>query len=274
MERFGLLSSGAKFKKACETILQEYNGNIPLDVETLVTIPGIGPYTANALVAIGADQRGLALDANLERVLARIYGIDTAKGPKLTKHLYELFDQQKILKGQTEYRALNEALMDLGRNLCQANRAQCDLCFLKSKCEAFQQKKSLEYPVNNGVKTSDSIKLNLLRVICIEDGNLLVHKRGAKQWLAGQWELPTFILNNAIELDQYPKLKTSYPIEYLPEYKTAITKYSISNKVLLVDLKEFNDLVGSTKNYSAISGDFKRQNLSTASLKALNFLGI
>jgi A/G-specific adenine glycosylase len=127
----GYYRRARNLKKAATYLVDHHQGEFPLEVSELIKAPGIGDYTANALVAIGANQRGLALDANLERVLSRLYHIDIEKGPKLTKHLYQLFHEGKILANETSYRDLNEALMDLGRNICQARRAQCDLCPFK-----------------------------------------------------------------------------------------------------------------------------------------------
>ncbi|MBC7538816.1 MAG: A/G-specific adenine glycosylase, partial [Bacteriovorax sp.] len=72
-------------------IVDQFNGEIPTDLDSLLNLKGIGPYTANAIIAIGADLRGLAVDANLERVLSRFYGISLVKGPKLQQKLFSDF---------------------------------------------------------------------------------------------------------------------------------------------------------------------------------------
>src|SRR5690606_27333273 len=128
-------------------IVNEHAGKFPHDLEKLQEIPGIGPYTANALVAIGMNKRALAVDANLERVIARLFGLKSEKGIKLQKEICELFIQKKILNDKISFRNLNEALMDLGRTYCQARKASCELCPLKKDCVSFKNGKPLAIPV-------------------------------------------------------------------------------------------------------------------------------
>ena len=72
-------------------IEEKFKGNIPIDEMALMELKGIGPYTCNALISIGADREALAVDANLERVLARYYGLSDLKGLKLQKKLLNLY---------------------------------------------------------------------------------------------------------------------------------------------------------------------------------------
>ena len=124
----GYYRRAKNLRKACIHLWENYRGQIPLDFEKLIAIPGIGEYTANALLAIGGNKKTIALDANLERVIARLYGIKEKKGPKLLKHIYALFDDDKIFSHDPQkvsFRHLNEALMDLGRTYCQSRKTRC-----------------------------------------------------------------------------------------------------------------------------------------------------
>jgi A/G-specific adenine glycosylase len=125
--------------KAAQTIALEYQGKFPKDYETLISINGIGPYTASALRALGHGEKDLAVDANLERVLARYFGYLEKKGPHLQKKIKNEFKNENIFNEipAHEFRHLNESLMDLGRVLCQARRASCELCPLKESCYAY-----------------------------------------------------------------------------------------------------------------------------------------
>ena len=144
----GYYRRARNLRKAAVSIMEDFQGEIPLDFETLKKIPGIGEYTASALISIGGDQRALAIDANLERVLSRFYGISVEKGPKLQKELKKLFDQGQIFQNieKFSWRELNESLMDLGRVYCQANRTHCSLCPLSEDC-AVAYKDPLAYPI-------------------------------------------------------------------------------------------------------------------------------
>lgn len=269
----GYYRRARNLKKACAYFCDHHQGEIPLDYHSLIQAPGVGDYTANAILAIGADKRAIALDANLERVLSRLYCIEILKGPKLLKNIQSRFAQKEICQelDSVGARAFNEALMDLGRNYCKANKASCELCPLSAHCAAFQSGRVLEIPVKPKSAKSESFNLSLLRLLCFKGDELLVFKKNEKQWLAGQYEVPTFILDS-----EDPKL-TQYPLlafenhHLLPEYKTLITKYKITNKVLIVDESDLKRL---KVDYSAYEWKSmtKESNLSTASTKALALL--
>lgn len=226
-------------------IVDNFEGKIPTKLDELLKLKGIGPYTANAIVAIGADKKALAVDANLERVLARFYGVAVEKGPKLQKKLWNDFEHKKIMAEMDgmSARALNEALMDLGRIICQARKASCTLCPLKSGCKAFQSGDPLQYPVEGEKKISEDLFIKVLRVVVADKKKILVYQKGAKEWLSGQWELPTFIFEtNDEKLKQYPTIKAKKNYEDLAMIKTGITKYNIYNYIQEMSLEEFDKL--------------------------------
>ncbi len=257
----GYYRRARNLKKACEYICEVHDGDIPLHYETLIKIPGIGDYTANALLAIGADQSALALDANLERVISRLFGFKEIKGPKLQAKI-QLRKPLDLELEEFGGRAINEALMDLGRNYCQARKTNCDLCPLKGRCFALKNNMVEDLPnVKKMIKEKHT--LTLLRVLIQKDDNFLVYKKNEKQWLSGQYEVPTFILETSDNsLKQYPHLSGDFSL--LPEFKTAITKYTITNKVLWVNEKDLKSLKINLNGFI-----WGHTNLSTASMKAI-----
>ncbi|MBY0414620.1 MAG: hypothetical protein K2Q18_10660 [Bdellovibrionales bacterium] len=160
-------------------VVENYQGKIPTTLSELQTLKGIGPYTANAIVAIGADKKALAVDANLERVLARFYGVSVEKGPKLQKRLWDDFAQKKILAEMDSMsaRALNEAFMDLGRIICQARKASCLICPLSSKCMAKNSGDPLAFPVEGAKKESEDLYIKLVRMVVTDKKKILVYKK-------------------------------------------------------------------------------------------------
>jgi A/G-specific adenine glycosylase len=271
----GYYRRARNLKKACERFAKEFQGAIPMDRDTLLDTPGIGEYTAHALLSIGNDEPFLAVDANLERVLSRLYAIDVPKGPKLNKAIYNLFNQNKIAQDiyQVGGRDFNEALMDLGRNYCKIRNPDCALCPLSERCQARKQGKASYYPVVVGTKKKESFKLELLRVVVEKDDELLVYQKNNQQWLAGQWEIPTFILSSEDpSLKQYPHFKMERElVELLPSFKSLITKYVITNRVLLLSETELNKLGLRPSNSRYLKNCTHSQNLSTATIKSLKF---
>ncbi|MFP5386948.1 MAG: A/G-specific adenine glycosylase [Bacteriovoracia bacterium] len=267
----GYYRRARNLKKIAEEIFFHHKGEFPSDLETLMNIPGIGPYTANALIGIGMDERALAVDANLERVIARLFGIRTEKGLKLQKEIQKRFNDKKIFNQKISYRSLNEALMDLGRTYCQARRATCELCPLKKDCMAFTDGNPLEFPVmTEEKKKSIEHEIHLLRVFVLKKDKLLVYKKAKNEWLSGQYEVPTFVLSTTDKtLKQYPHLKTKLKSEL--SFKTGITKYKIQNHVVRMTEKEFKILPFNVKSeWRSIL--LEESNFSTTTLKALERL--
>jgi A/G-specific adenine glycosylase len=269
----GYYRRARNLKKIAEAIVHDYGGEFPNDLEALQLIPGIGPYTASAILAIGMDLPALAVDANLERVIARLYGLKVEKGPRLQKQIQKLFCSGKIFSDKkVSPRALNEALMDLGRTFCQARKASCELCHLKIDCIAFDSGKPLTFPIEKvSAKEKEEHELELIRCYVVKNGKLLVYRKDEKEWLSGQYEVPTFILRSTDPaIKQYPLFEGKLPKTDLV-HKTGITKYRIHNHVHLLnesDLKKLNF------KRPVEWRDLKSEgsNFSTATLKGLKFV--
>ncbi len=261
---------------AVKEILKKHAGIIPQDFETLLAIPGIGAYTANALLSIGGDQQAFPVDANLERIISRLYGLRKKKGPKLQKEISHLFSEGKIIANREKYsfRALAETLMDVGRVFCQANKANCSECPLSKNCMAYHMGNPLGYPLSGEKKASQKQQqLELLRILVKKDGKVLAYKKNESEWLSGQLEIPTFILESEDKkLTQYPLLNKSFDLALLKNFKTGITKYRINNFVAELSEAEFKQLGLDMSRYSFYHSDPSVSNYSTSTLKAFNKL--
>lgn len=284
-------------RAACSYLWEHHGGIIPLDLNVLMKIPGIGLYTANAILAIGANQRALPVDANLERVLARIFTLSGEKGPVLQKKIYTLFLQGKLLPDLEIWgpRDLSEAFMDLGRTVCRAQKAECLGCPMKESCLAYQQQLVSCFPQESATslskkKTSSGYHLSLLRIWVTDQkhNKLLTYQKGDGEWLSGQWELPTFILSSEDQdLKQYPLLQDVFADKDCREYsldklqksapccRTTITKYKIDNYVIAMEGQQFQKLIkrNSLRRFQFQQLDFQQANLAANILKIQKLIG-
>lgn len=245
------------------------NSRVPTSKVKLKEIHGIGDYTANALISIGRNKPALALDANLERVISRLYAISEEKGPKLQKKIQQLFEDGFVFPhlDKSGPRAVNEALMDLGRVYCQANKTDCLLCPLSRNCQAYQLDEVENFPIVKA-KIKESHDLDVIRFVVKKGKKVLAYQKSTKEWLSGQLELPTYVLKTSdSSLKQYPKLLKKIETKKLKKFKTAITKYKITNYIYEIDVKEFEALVGIKKKYSFVENNPEKKNFSTATLK-------
>ncbi|MEE2744854.1 MAG: A/G-specific adenine glycosylase [Bdellovibrionota bacterium] len=270
----GYYRRARNLRKAAISIVDDFDGVIPIEFSQLKNISGIGEYTANAILGIGANKKVLAVDANLERVLSRLFYIEEDKGPKLQKKIYELFENKKILIEHRKWggRLLNEAFMDLGRVYCQAKKALCVSCPVNEVCTAGKRGDPLSFPINQKLKKAKELfDLKLLRVVIKKKEKILTYRKKENYWLAGQKEIPTFILStNDNSLKQYPFWKEKVNLSDLKSFKTSITKYRITNYIYEMTLSEwkksFHDLEGP---FRFVSTDANEENLSTSTIKTL-----
>ncbi|MBI4233929.1 MAG: A/G-specific adenine glycosylase [Chloroflexi bacterium] len=110
-------------------VCARWNGALPSDPSTLRCLPGIGPYTANALACFAFDVQVPVLDTNIRRVLGRLFhGIEPTRG-------HELRDTAQAALPEGEASHWNQALMDLGATLCTPQRPRCLLCPVRAWCK-------------------------------------------------------------------------------------------------------------------------------------------
>jgi len=278
----GYYRRARNLRKAAVYIVEELAGEFPLTLEELKKIPGVGDYTASALLAMGMNKKALAIDANIERIMARLFLIEEEKGPKLQKFLQANYEDLAIPFKKFSPREINESLMDLGRVYCQAKRADCALCPLRKECKAAESSVSpLDYPRQKQAKKKESHDLELLRVIVTHGHKVLAYEKNDKEWLSGQLEVPTLILRTTDKkLAQYPLFegpKDRIERRVITSLKTAITKYKIKNQIVMLTKAEFEDLVdlkNLNKNYKYYALNDETNHFSTTTHKCLAKLNI
>lgn len=230
-------------------LMRENQGNIPLDLNLLQRVPGIGPYTASALLAIGANLPYLAIDVNVIRVFMRlmgpdILGVSINSQVAQVRQAIESYFQLKLRNKISNFTAFNEALMDVGRVYCQANKKECLHCPLRMNCYA-KKLTLLQDPWNNWKKNtskkkvSSNYQLKLARFVIMQKNAIMLVQRKKGTWLEGQWELPTLIMktnNDKFQQYEYGNISLTKELEQLHrshqnvfEIKSSITQYKILN---------------------------------------------
>lgn len=132
----GYYARARRLQAVAKIIVKNYHGEIPSDVEKLLALPGIGPYTAKALLAFAFDQPVAALDTNIIRVITRLNNITQAIDTKAGRLLVE--DHALKILPQHNGRSFASALMDLGAMICKVAEPHCLICPLASECQAEQ----------------------------------------------------------------------------------------------------------------------------------------
>ena len=172
---------------ACaRSVAEQHGGRFPDDEAALRALPGIGPYTAAAIRAIAFDQPASAVDGNVERVIARLYVIETPL-PDAKPEI-----QARAAKLVPEKRAGDyaQAMMDLGATVCTPKSPRCIICPLMEGCRARKLGIAEELP-RRARKADKPTRRGLAFVLARKDGAILLRKRPAKGLLGGMDEVPS-----------------------------------------------------------------------------------
>ncbi len=133
-EGLGYYSRARNLQRAAQIICTEYDGRVPDSVEKLLSLPGIGPYSAAAVASIAYGVRVPAMDGNLYRIFSRLYGIrDCVDLDRVKKRLYSLALDAMPEEDCGDF---NQAMMDLGAGICVPGTPDCAACPLSSLCRA------------------------------------------------------------------------------------------------------------------------------------------
>ena len=176
----------ARNLKACaEEVAGRHGGKFPATSEGLRQLPGIGEYTAAAIAAIAHDEPAPVVDGNIERVLSRIFAIDTPL-PAAKKIIRE---HQARLTPRERAGDYAQALMDLGATICTPKRPACSLCPWSNPCAARVEGSPEAYPVK-AAKADRPTRYGSAFVAIREDGAILLRQRPETGLLGGMSEPP------------------------------------------------------------------------------------
>ncbi|MDO8526466.1 MAG: A/G-specific adenine glycosylase [Deltaproteobacteria bacterium] len=182
----GYYSRARNLHKAAGIIVHEHGGCFPSTRDALLTLPGIGPYSAGAIASIAFNEPVPLVDGNVIRVLTRLFAL---KGDPKAKPLHEkLWALAAGLVSKSRPGDFNQALMELGALVCTPKDWKCGICPLKKECQAFITKKVADYPTPPKKQAVE--KVSLIAALIEKNGSYLLARRGEKKHLQSMWEFP------------------------------------------------------------------------------------
>src|SRR5512147_2512180 len=190
-EGLGYYSRARNLHKAARIVTDQYNGEIPRDLDQLRKLPGIGRYTVGAIASMAFGMDVATLDGNIKRVSARIFHVtEPIDSPAGEKILWQLADEY-LPKGHAgDY---NQALMDLGAMICVPKNPRCLICPVMEFCQAREKGVQDQRPVKSPKK--DVPHYVHAAGVIIERSRVLLAQRPSKGLLGGMWEFPNGRVN-------------------------------------------------------------------------------
>ena len=186
-EGLGYYSRARNLHRAARMIVTDFGGRFPDTYEDARTLPGVGPYTAAAVLSIAFGKPHAALDGNVTRVLARVFTIaGDARSHAVRKRLQSLAD---ALLDRSRPGAFNEAMMELGATVCTPSAPRCPACPLRGVCGARAEGAPEAFPVRSTKAPRPHFDV-AVGLIFNAAGEILIQRRPEDGLLGGLWEFP------------------------------------------------------------------------------------
>lgn len=185
-EGLGYYSRARNIRAAADVLLAEYGGVVPDDYAALLALPGIGPYTAAAIMSIAFNQPCPVIDANVERLFARIDNVARPMKEKAVCQNLEKF--LATMLRSVPPRDFNQALMELGALVCTPSNPDCRNCPVRQSCRALAEGSVAERPVKK--KKQPTVDIVMACVILKNEDKFFIQQRRSDDVWGGLWEFP------------------------------------------------------------------------------------
>lgn len=213
-EGLGYYNRARNLQKAAVTVVRDHGGELPARLDAILSLPGVGRYTAGAVLSFAFNKRAAIVDGNVSRVFSRLFAcevpVDTADGLRLA------WERAERLTPSRESRVYNSAVMELGQRICTRSSPDCSACPVESSCRARRQERVGDFPVKKVRKKITALEERV--ILAIRGGMvLLCPESGTRR--KGLWRLPETSGDGSADLEEM--LRFDY----------TITRYRVSLRV-------------------------------------------
>jgi A/G-specific adenine glycosylase len=239
----GYYSRARALRAAARVLVRARGGDWPRTREEWLALPGVGPYTAGAVLSIAFGRSEALVDGNVQRVLARLFALEDTRGSRaLADRCWEL--ARALLppvEGALDPGVWNQALMELGATVCTARAPACATCPLARACRARAAGRAEQLP--RAAERAAPIEVRLEILVPVAGGRVLVLRRPAEGRMAGLDELPTreLVAGGARPRlwppEHAPGLAPAPSAELLGTLRHAITRHRIRAGVFAGELR-------------------------------------
>jgi A/G-specific adenine glycosylase len=183
----GYYSRARNLQRCARKVMSEFGGSLPSNVECLLTLPGVGRYTAGAIASIAFGQRCAILDGNVARVLCRLWKLSGHPSEPQVRAI--LWERAMAVLPRQRVGDFNSALMELGALVCTPRNPQCLLCPVRHHCRALAAGVQEQVPPPRKAKVTPLLKR---WTFCIRHGERwLIEQRPSRGRWAGMWQFIT-----------------------------------------------------------------------------------
>lgn len=232
-EGLGYYRRARQMHQAARRIVAEHGGAFPREITTFGKLPGIGRYTAGAVLSIAFDVRLPILEANTVRLFSRLLAFDGDPGGRQGQSL--LWSMAERVLPRRGCGKFNQALMELGSQVCTPRAPRCPACPVAKLCRARED--GIQHRVPAAKSRPAAEMLREAAVVVRRNGQVLLLQCGPGEWWAGLWDFPRFALEAeaepAIAHELAHKVRQMAgavvrPVRHLATLRHSVTRYRIT----------------------------------------------
>jgi A/G-specific adenine glycosylase len=224
----GYYSRARNLHAAAKTIVAQHDCEFPRDVKAALNLPGIGHYTAAAVLSIAYDEPLAVLDGNVARVLARLGAVGgDLRAPRTWRSLLRTADQLLARYAASDW---NQSLMELGETICTPQSPQCATCPISRSCDAHAQGLAHDIPAPRKKRATVNVKIAAAIFRDPQGRTLLVKDPGAHDHVlfSRMWQFPAIEVKRNARSELTKHLRTTLgmngvTLEALPEARHGVT---------------------------------------------------
>ncbi|MGZ4135033.1 MAG: A/G-specific adenine glycosylase [Tumebacillaceae bacterium] len=226
-EGLGYYSRVRNLQKAAQAVVERHHGVVPDTLDEMLALPGVGPYTAGAVLSIAYERSVPAVDGNVFRVLSRIFLIEEDIMKPKSRKIFEDLAEYLIPEGRAG--SFNQGLMELGATICIPKHPRCATCPVREQCRGYAEGVQEDLPVKEKKKPPRPVDMT---AAVLRDGDrVLIRRRPDKGLLAGLWEFPGGERGEGETLEQGLRrhLAEAFDIEVEPQRLFAQVEHTFSH---------------------------------------------
>lgn len=226
----GYYTRARNLHKAAQQMAKEYGSVFPQDIEKVRKLPGVGAYTAGAILSIAFNEPYPAVDGNVLRVISRLEGLEEDIAKETTKKTVAGVVSQMIPEG--EARDFNQALMELGALICIPGIPKCGQCPVQSMCTAFLTGRQEELPIR---KKKENLLPEIPYWVALveEEDRILLEYREKETLLGRLWGFP--MVEKSGEESPEMLFEKKYGLQLQPREELGTVQHVFSHRIWVMD---------------------------------------
>jgi A/G-specific adenine glycosylase len=208
----GYYSRARNLQKAAQMVMRDFAGDFPRTYDDIITLPGVGPYTAAAIASFAFNEAKAVVDGNVFRVLSRVFEVETDIASSAARGVFTSLAQSLI--PDSDPAGFNQAIMEFGALQCTP-APDCSVCPLRVSCAAFSASRVAELPIKSKKTKVKEIQMDYL--VIEQKGQLLVRERTENGIWKGLWEF--YLIEGSLEWLSFPRQTLKSPPVHLLSHR-------------------------------------------------------